>query len=708
MRRIAPALSLGLLVFASCGKGAPDLLRRYDAGSDASLEDAGSDAPLDAPTSDALSGAPCADDPQCNDAIDCTFDQCDLMTHRCLNVPDDTRCDDGVYCNGQEACRVAHGCVAGAVVTCEDGDVCTTKRCIEATKSCDQTPRDLDGDGDPDDHCVPKRDCNDLDPTVSSQHAEVCKNGKDDNCNGVVDEMPCTNAAGDVCATAVAVMAGSTVTLSTVGANKDYASSCSVTMPSAAKDIVAVVTVPPGANKDLDLWTTTQGVEVSVAVRGVCDAAPSELACAAAAGATSVRARARNLAPGDYYVLITTQAESSVVLKTTLLDPTPSATNETCATATPIAIGVATTVSIIDPSKDLASACIAATGELTYALTLPQAADVKIYSSTLVGSGTPVVGLRGPHCIDAVDELRCHATTTLPLFARGLAAGTYVVTVAATSPIDANIVVETSAPTVAPADQTCAAPPPVVVNATMDVDLADHEDAIKDGCLAGGPNAAYDLNLAVASDVLVVGRFPSNDAAAVSLDGLACTMGDNFACAVGTSPVRVGRHNIAPGDYRVVVTDGLGAHATLTTLVRAAIAPTIVVGADTCASAVEIPPDGAFFTGDTSTANADYDNGCDAPNGPPGGAPDQVLRLDLPAPKRVVFDMEGSAYATILDIRLGASCPGQPVDNGCFVGFNPPRSFLDLELPAGQYWIIVDGFASAKGRWNLDVRVLNP
>jgi hypothetical protein len=117
---------------------------------------------------------------------------------------------------------------------------------------------------------------------------------------------------------------------------------------------------------------------------------------------------------------------------------------------------------------------------------------------------------------------------------------------------------------------------------------------------------------------------------------------------------------------------------------------------------------GGYFTGDTSTSVPDYGAGCDAPGQPPGGAPDQVLSLNLTQPQRVVLDMEGSQYTTLLDVFQGPACPGTPVPNACYVGFGGPRSFLDLELSTGQYWIVVTGYSGAAGAWDLDVRVLPP
>jgi hypothetical protein len=712
VRRLAPALLVAIVVGTlACGSNPRNLLVvRFDAGAgDAGPEESDASAGVDAPRADPTLGGPCVDDPQCDDHIACTYDSCDPSLLRCRNVPDDTQCDDAVYCNGQERCVVGHGCTPGAVVTCEDGQSCTIDTCVEATKSCSHAPRDVDQDGDPDAHCVPGRDCNDLDPTVSSQHAEVCANGKDDNCNGLVDEQPCVAPQGGTCATAVVAAGAGTFALSTVGLDKTFSTSCSVSTPQAGRDVVASVNIPAGPNVDLEVWATTAGVEVSVAIQAVCAASSSELECASAAGATSVRARARNVAPGTYYVVVTTQSEASIELQVDFLAPTSRATNVDCASAMAIQAGIPTTVQIVDPPTNLPSACSAATGELTYALTLTQPQDVRVIASTLKGSGSPVVGLRAPPCSGAVaDELRCAAAGTPPLFARNLSPGTYVITVAATSPIDASLEVQASPPTASPPDQTCTSPPAIGQNQSIAIDLSNHESAIKDGCLPGGPKAAYALSLSAPSDVLLVARLPLSELGGVSLDTPACNVA-RLGCDVETAPIRVGKRNVPAGDYRAVVADQLGLQGTLDALVRPTVAPTIIPsgGADTCAQAIDASA-GGFFTGDTSTANADYGNPCDTPTSPTGGARDQVLSFVLGQPQRVVLDMEGSLYRTILDVRQGAICPGTPVTGACYVGFYSQKSFLDLELQAGTYWMIIDGFAGEAGAWDLDMRVLPP
>jgi hypothetical protein len=69
--------------------------------------------------------------------------------------------------------------------------------------------------------------------------------------------------------------------------------------------------------------------------------------------------------------------------------------------------------------------------------------------------------------------------------------------------------------------------------------------------------------------------------------------------------------------------------------------------------------------------------------------------------------MTGSALTTVLDVRQGNPCPGVEVENGCATGLGA-RSFLDLVLDPGTYWVQVDGYNGTAGAWNLDVRMLPP
>lgn len=700
---LAPAL-------AACGDPPADSFTRpVGDGSVGDGGDAGFVGREETGAPDPTLGGPCTDDAQCDDGIACTFQRCDHDVGRCRYTPDDAQCDDGIYCNGREVCVVRRGCAPGGVVACDDGTPCTLDRCVESTKACVHEPRDADGDGQPDDRCVTGKDCDDADPLVSNSASEICGNGKDDNCNGAVDEVGCVTPEGDTCASPVALGASGSYLLSTRAAARDYTSGCS--LPGGGitgRDVVARFTVPAGTNADAELWVSGGFAQVSAAVQRTCGSAVTEITCNSGGAGVPARVRARDLSPGDYFVVVTTEGETSVDLSLDLGPVVPKATNETCGNGAPLTPDVPVTVSIVDAAKELPTACALATGELTYSFTLASPADVRIFASTLKGGGSPVVSLRNSTCVGQGDELRCRTGAVPPLYARNLPAGTYIVGVGGTAALDANLLLKTYPPTSAPADQTCATAPPATVNGTLNFTLVDHEDAIKDECLAGWPNAAFALPLAQASDVLLVARFAGTGSGSVSMGTPTCDATARIACSVSSTPSHSRLRNVPAGDYRVVVGDTTGQAASLSTFVRPTVAPTAVSGAEACASAVDIPEGGGFFTGDTSNANADFDMACDAPGQSGGGAADQVLRLVLTQRRRVVFSMEGSSYTTILDVRSGPTCPGVPLQDACYVGYTGLRSFLDRFLDPGTYWVFVDGYAGSKGAWNLDVHTTPP
>jgi hypothetical protein len=172
--------------------------------------------------------------------------------------------------------------------------------------------------------------------------------------------------------------------------------------------------------------------------------------------------------------------------------------------------------------------------------------------------------------------------------------------------------------------------------------------------------------------------------------------------------VRARKRNVAPGAYRVITESTIAQSQQVTALVRKAAPATIATFADACADRILIPPGGGFFQGNTANATADFSAGCDSAGGPAFGAPDQLLELDLTAQKRVVLDMTGSGYNTLLDVRQGPSCPGTEVLLGCSAAGSAAKSYLDLTLDPGSYFIQVDGLAGDAGPWFLDVFVVDP
>jgi hypothetical protein len=163
------------------------------------------------------------------------------------------------------------------------------------------------------------------------------------------------------------------------------------------------------------------------------------------------------------------------------------------------------------------------------------------------------------------------------------------------------------------------------------------------------------------------------------------------------------RHGVAPGTYRAVIESAAGNPVGLSYFERPPVAPVRVAFADDCSSPVKIPENGGLFTGNTTNAFPDFSAGCDVGGQPEGGARDQLLVLDLSQPRRVIFDTQGSGYATVLSVRAGDSCPGVELPRACAAGYRDTRSFLDLDLQVGRYFVQIDGYDGASGAWRLEV-----
>ncbi|MBI2374537.1 MAG: hypothetical protein HYV07_11130 [Deltaproteobacteria bacterium] len=112
-------------------------------------------------------------------------------------------CSDGAPCWEDSACQEGERCHhedpenPGVCVACSEAEVYydgADNDCKAATPDLDQ---DLDGDfwsrapvG------APGLDCNDADPSISGKLPEVCQDGKDNDCDGRVDEAECNDVDG--------------------------------------------------------------------------------------------------------------------------------------------------------------------------------------------------------------------------------------------------------------------------------------------------------------------------------------------------------------------------------------------------------------------------------------------------------------------------------------------------------------------------------
>lgn len=180
MFHLIPLMALVLLL-AACGSKAAT----PPGGTDASTDRA-ADLPIagDVPSVSDVSTSGCTSAAECNDGLACSEDSC--MSGTCSHTPINALCGMGMNCDLRRGCLPAPAC--GTDADCADMDPCTVaERCDPASRRCESHVLDGDGDGIPPVSCG-GGDCNDNNPFVRPGVPEAC-DGRDQNCNGQIDEM---------------------------------------------------------------------------------------------------------------------------------------------------------------------------------------------------------------------------------------------------------------------------------------------------------------------------------------------------------------------------------------------------------------------------------------------------------------------------------------------------------------------------------------
>jgi len=649
-------------------------------------------------------GIKCSSDEQCDDGIECTNDSCDLGIQRCLFQPIHDRCDDGVYCNGFERCRADTGCGPGQLITCSDDASCTIDRCVEETRMCQHSLRDADGDGDPTWNCS-GTDCDDNDALVNGQAVEVCGNQRDDDCDGAVDEEECDSPLNDRCTDALPVTASGSYEISLRAATEDAASSC--LMPGEPRrDAVVALVVPEGDAQDIAVTALAPSEGLGLFAATACTNG-EELGCAASSelvtGAGYVsRLTLRAVEPGAIPLYVSGLRGESVELRVTYSTPTPAEGNETCGNARPIEAGATYLADLNGATRDLPSQCSVRGGELVYSVELEDTSDLSVLLFPQDDYGVPTISLRSEGCRQLADELDCRMGANR-LFARALPAGKYFVALGSAGPANLEFRIETARPSQPEPSQDCDDPATTELGQINSIDLGTHTNGVLTRCLPGGTDASFEFQLEQRSDVLVVERVSAFDTGAASIVRKGCDPATSFACEVAQGTPARARADLPPGKYVAVAESRLGSPVELSVLARPHVPDTAVAFADGCDDAVTIPETGGRFSGNTSNAYPDFEASCDYGGVPTNGARDQLLKLTLSSRRRVVLDASGSRFSTIVVVREGSSCPGRELELGCAPGRSATRSYLDLTLDPGEYYVQIDGFNQAEGPWQLDV-----
>jgi len=246
------ASPLALALLLACDPTAPGVDAGSDPRADASASDASGDVRLrDTPPR-------CASDDDCEDGDPDTLHACQVFLGFCYEV----ECRTDAHCNDDNPCTLDYcltdSCGHGSANCCEgeadcfDGNDCTSDACGGDSlchwerlplPGCFACP-DRDGDGSGDTWCG-GTDCDDRDPSRSADHAEVCTNGIDDDCDGAIDTLDasCRPATATCPGTPIVLgdaVEGSTVTLSSTGTTSGCGGSAFYTFTLASTSDVEV------------------------------------------------------------------------------------------------------------------------------------------------------------------------------------------------------------------------------------------------------------------------------------------------------------------------------------------------------------------------------------------------------------------------------------------------------------------------------------
>ncbi len=633
-----------------------------------------------------IDSKPCETDEDCADDVDCTRESCHPLGY-CEYVEDTAQCSDGIFCNGTERCDRQLGCVSVPRQACNDEDVCTIDRCNEDQKRCEHAPRDFDEDGDVDWHCEGGTDCDDQDPIRGGTTAEVCSDGVDNDCDGTTDEATCGRPPHDTCDDALDISAGGSFVLRTRSALPDYATRCSLT---ANRDAVATFRLDKPSSVEIVAAGT---LRPTLALRTDCGDSSTEFQCVSHQDA---RIRARELAPGTYWLIVSDAVPGDIDIRATFGEPIAPASNESCESPLALTPGQVQMVSLVDVDDDVSlSSCGGGDlGELVYSLEVAEESDIRVETDRAT---TALAIAIQTECGGAVST--CGSGSPAQATLRAAKPGTYYVVVSdlAEAEPDFGLVATLSEPTPPVDGDVCSTAIEVPLGTEVMGTLADKANDYEATCVSGYRDAVYSFELTKRQDVTVNvdgGAFR----VAASLQETCGDSGSQLRCYADNKP-RLRLRSLDMGTYYLLVEASSGPSTSVTVEATDPLSSTSVSGNGTCDKARAIGQGTALYQGNTVGLGDNYlAFMCNSVI----SAPDAFYKLTLSESKNVTLSTEGSSFRTELAI-LDGTCSVQAEtvcddDSG-----DGNAGFIQRTLGAGTYYIVVDGKDGASGDYFLEV-----
>lgn len=226
-------------------------------------------------------------------------------------------------------------------------------------------------------------------------------------------------------------------------------------------------------------------------------------------------------------------------------------------------------------------------------------------------------------------------------------------------------------------------------------------------CDSTGTDAVFRFNLPAPRDITVSVSGGGSGTGVALREFATCAAGPDLRCANTTSP-SIDRRSVPAGDYAIIVKT-TSASATFS-LTLGITSPTPPPAFDRCDASTTDASMGGSFTGAFADIEDDYPwLGCHTSS---SGGKDAVYALNLASPKDVSISAQAfssSGFNTTVGVALINNCATPSPEIGCVSRSSSLGSNINVrDLPAGNYWIMVESRFSSAFTFSLDVSVTDP
>jgi hypothetical protein len=484
------------------------------------------------------------------------------------------------------------------------------------------------------------------------------------------------------------------------GAVPDYALGCNT---AAERDVAFTFTT----HKPHDVTLIATGLlgdgseeTATIALRADCDELRSEFECS---HGFPGQVRIRALPAGRYFAIASSELSSQLVLEARFADATVAPTNVSCEAPLDVSAGGRFAGDFVDVGDDEEVECgFPAASDLVYSFTTQEARDVEL--SAISTTGERMNFAVRTACDDRVSTVRCLSASPARARLHQLPAGTYYV-VLESSPsreVDFALDVAFLDPTPPPLGDSCSNPIDLQLGEPTTGTLANAQDLVSvqecgcrddssaRGCGLFWPDTVYRVQVDAPTDLYIELETGSAQLA-YEFRSVCDSPTAKRACGRGTA-VGTRVRNLQAGDYFLIVESAEPTNFSVLIDEMPRTTPVPVGNNDTCANAVEVPPTGGLYAGDTLLMLNDYQALC----GSGANSGDAAFLVQLTERSHVTATLEAE-FDTVLyrhvDVGEGpTSCNVLASVCNDDSGQGNTNSLLDDTLEPGSYYYIVDGF----------------